>query len=98
MKEGNLPTSSYNGVGFSRDTILEAQGERLTDIQVTMINAENAFIIRLEDGRFIVIDGGSYTNWGEVRDTRQKFANSLSLRADTTAEDLLQFRKFEMLE
>ena len=77
MKEGNLPTSSYNGVGFSRDTILEDLGEKLTDVQVTMINAENAFIIRLEYGRFIVIDGGSYTNWGEVRDNPAEICKQL---------------------
>lgn len=37
---------------------LEDNSEKITDIQVALVNSENAFIIRLEDGRFLVIDGG----------------------------------------
>ena len=37
---------------------LEDKSEKITDIQVTLVNTVNSFIIRLEDGRFILIDGG----------------------------------------
>ena len=37
---------------------LEDNNEKVTDIQVTIVNSECTFLIRLEDGRFIVYDGG----------------------------------------
>ena len=36
---------------------LVAEGKKVTDVQLTMLGAACAFLIRLEDGRFIVFDG-----------------------------------------
>lgn len=38
---------------------LEDNSEKITSTQLTMTNSEMSFIIRLEDGRFVVIDGGT---------------------------------------
>ena len=40
---------------------LEDKSEKITDIQVTQINSENSYLVRLEDGRFIMIDGGTFS-------------------------------------
>lgn len=42
---------------------LTDNGQKITDVQVTMINSECSFLIRLEDGRFIYIDGGNSANY-----------------------------------
>ena len=38
---------------------LVAEGKKITDVQLTLVYSNCAFIIRLEDGRFVVVDGGS---------------------------------------
>ena len=45
--------------------ILEDNSETVTDIQVTQINSVNSFLVRLEDGRFLMIDGGLAANSGK---------------------------------
>ena len=40
---------------------LEDNSEKITDIQVTQINSENSYLVRLEDGRFLMIDGGTFS-------------------------------------
>lgn len=45
---------------------LVAEGKKITDVQVTLVDSVCAFIIRLEDGRFIVFDGGHTATTGKI--------------------------------
>ena len=38
----------------------------ITTVQLTMLNSEPAFLIRMRDGRFIFVDGGVDDNYGRV--------------------------------
>lgn len=42
----------------------EDNSEKITEIQVTHINSENSYLVRLEDGRFLMIDGGTISREG----------------------------------
>ncbi|MBO5845176.1 MAG: hypothetical protein J6Q77_00875, partial [Clostridia bacterium] len=39
--------------------VMEDDSESVTTFQLTMVNTECSFILRLEDGRFIIFDGGT---------------------------------------
>ena len=45
---------------------LVAEGKKITDVQVTLVDSVCAFVIRLEDGSFIVFDGGHTANTGKI--------------------------------
>lgn len=57
---------AIESVDSSALPLLVDNSEKITDAQFTMINSQNIYLVRLEDGRFIFIDGGVDAAFGRV--------------------------------